>query len=72
MSRGFRFKMLTPAKSKDFVVLYVSEEMLPSNLNVLGAVTDFSLFVLESDLLVGTADFAWIDLMEATEAASPA
>ena len=29
--------MLTPARSNDFVVLYVSDEMLPSNRNVFGA-----------------------------------
>lgn len=35
-SRGLRLRILTPARSNDFVVLKVSDEMLPSNRNVLG------------------------------------
>jgi hypothetical protein len=71
-------RILTPARSKDFVVLYVSDEMLPSNRKVLGVEEEEE---VEDDLevvsvlgLLDAAGFAWIDLvaeLEVVEAVSP-
>lgn len=82
VSRGLRFRILTPARSNDFVVLYVSDEMLPSNRKVLGAGEEDVLEVVELLLPAGVsvlglleaAGFAWIDLvaeLEVVEAVSP-
>ncbi|KAK3828328.1 MAG: hypothetical protein J3Q66DRAFT_322408 [Benniella sp.] len=82
VSRGLRFRILTPARSKDFVVLYVSDEMLPSNRKVLGVGEVEDLEVDELLLPAGVsvlgpledAGFAWMDLvaeLEVVEAVSP-
>lgn len=51
MSKGFRFRIFTPARSNDFVVLKVSDDILPSKRNVFGA------FGAEDVLLVSEEDF---------------
>jgi hypothetical protein len=52
VSRGLRFRILTPARSKDFVVLKDSEEMLPSKRNVFGVFDCDSCWVV--DLVFGS------------------
>jgi hypothetical protein len=74
-------RILTPARSNDFVVLKVSDEMLPSNRNVLGtavapvefsddslsAFPAFALLLLMLLLLLVVAGFALMALADPDE-----
>lgn len=65
MSNGFLFKMFTPARSKDFVLLNDSDEMLPSNRKVLGVGLDVPFEVSDDPCTVSCCAFVVFAVFEA-------